>query len=115
MEIIKLPSILPGDLDLAIVNQQLREHTGQLDWSAVVSAPEPQLAILLQGLDLTNDADWLGVEGAIADNVAADILRYFEQYKKKPKKSRVKKKPSETKVTPQVWEQGNLLETQFVP
>jgi hypothetical protein len=115
MEIIKLPSVLPGDLDLAIVNQKLREHTGQLDWSAVVSAPESQLAVLLSGLDLTNDADWLGVEGAIADNVATDILRYFEQYKKKPKKSRAKKKPSETKVTPQVWEQGNLLETQFVP
>ena len=61
MKIIKLPPILPGDLDLAAVNQQLRERTAQLDWSSVVSASEHHLAILLAGLDLSNDADVLGL------------------------------------------------------
>ncbi|WP_180976943.1 hypothetical protein [Fischerella thermalis] len=93
----------------------MRSHEIQLDWSAVVSAPESQLAILLEGIDQVEDADWLGVEGAIADNVAADILRYFQQHQKKPKKSRTQKKTPETQVKPQVWEQGNLLETHRHP
>ena len=54
MNIIKLPPVLPGNLDLAAINQQLRTRTAQLDWSAVVSAPESELAILLQEVD-SND------------------------------------------------------------
>ena len=47
MQIIKLPPVLPGDLDLAAVNQQLRQGAAQLDWSAVVSVSEQHLAVLL--------------------------------------------------------------------
>lgn len=57
MEIIKLPSVLPGELDLLNINKQLREHNIQLDWSAVVSAPESQLVVLLNGIDQVEDAD----------------------------------------------------------
>ncbi|PAX51754.1 DISARM system helicase DrmA [Brunnivagina elsteri] len=112
--IIQLPSILPGDLDLATVNQQLRSHEVQLDWSGVVSAPESQLSVLLEGVDQVEDADWL-MSGDITENIAADIINFFNKQKSKAKKSRLPKKSPVTKVKPQVWEQGKLLETQFVP
>ncbi len=112
--IIQLPSILPGDLDLATVNQQLRSHEIQLDWSGVISAPESQLAILLEGVDEVEDADWL-ISGDIAENIATDIINFFNNRKSKTKKSRSPKKSPATKGKPQVWEQGKLLETQFVP
>jgi len=35
MELIKLPRHLPGDLDLAQINQQLRDGKAELDWSLV--------------------------------------------------------------------------------
>jgi hypothetical protein len=114
MEIIKLPSVLPGELDLLNINKQLREHKIQLDWSAVVSAPESQLVVLLDGIDQVEDADWL-INGDIAEKIATDIINFFNKQKPKTKKSRSKKKPLETKVTPQLWEQRKLLETQFIP
>lgn len=86
MQIITLPTILPGELNLEELNQQLRQGTAQLDWSAVISAPESQLNILLNQLDLDKDADSLGVEEEIAENIANDIIRYFDN-KKKSKKS----------------------------
>ncbi len=110
MNIIKLPPVLPGNLDLATINQQLHTRITQLDWSAVVSAPETQLAVLLQGLDANDEL--LGIDGAIADNIAADITRYFEKQKttKKPRSS----KKQVSKATPK-WQQGTLLETKFIP
>jgi len=114
-KIIELPSILPGALDLADINQKIRKHQVQLDWSGVVSASESQLEILLEQIDLDNYADWLGINGEIADSIATDILQYFEKQKiRNNKKSRTKKKQV-TKATPEVWEQGKLLETQFIP
>jgi hypothetical protein len=114
MEIIKLPSVLPGELDLLNINKQLREHNVQLDWSAVVSAPESQLVVLLDGIDQVEDADWL-INGDIAEKIANDIINFFNKQKPKAKKSRSKKKPLETKVTPQLWKQRKPLETQFIP
>jgi hypothetical protein len=87
MQIITLPTILPGELNLEELNKQLRQGTAQLDWSAVISAPESQLNILLNQLDLDKDADSLGVEEEIAENIASDIIRYFDNKNKKSKKS----------------------------
>ncbi|MGF1674335.1 MAG: helicase, partial [Rivularia sp. (in: cyanobacteria)] len=87
MQTITLPTILPGELNLEELNQKLRQGTAQLDWSAVISAPESQLNILLNHLDLDKDADSLGVEGEIAENIANDIIRYFDNKNKKSKKS----------------------------
>jgi hypothetical protein len=106
MNVIKLPSVLPGDLNLSEINQQLRQGTAQLDWSAVVSASEQELAVLLAGLDLSNHADEVGVDGAIADNIATEIIRFFQKPKTKTSKSRCKSKPT-SKAIPEVWEQGN--------
>lgn len=119
MDIIKLPPVLPGDLNLVELNKKLREHSIQLDWSAVISAPELQLAILLKGVDQVNDIDWL-VCGDIADNIAIDIFNFFNKPKSsntgyKTKKSSEEKKPKETPKKPQVWERGNPYENEFAP
>lgn len=114
MKIIKLPSVLPSDLDLQAVNQQLHERAAQLDWSAVVSAAEQHLAVLLAGLNDANDAEVLGInDGAIADRIAADVAKVLQQQKPKTKKPRSKSKQV-SKNTPQTWQQSSLLETQFV-
>ncbi|MEM7712103.1 MAG: DISARM system helicase DrmA [Cyanobacteria bacterium P01_A01_bin.68] len=88
MQIINLPAILPGELNLEELNQKLRQGSVQLDWSSVISAPESQLNILLNQLDLDKDADILGVEEEIAENIAIDIINYFDNQKKKKKKSK---------------------------
>lgn len=75
---IQLPPTLPGELDLAAINRQLQAQTTQLDWSAVVSAPPEALSVLLAGLDLSDDADSLGLDSAIADEVVAAISACLE-------------------------------------
>ena len=84
MKVIKLPSVLPGDLNLDAINQQLRAGVAQLDWSAVSSAPESALTVLLAGLDISNDADILGIDGAIADTVVDQILAFNQQRPSQP-------------------------------
>ncbi|MFB2835704.1 hypothetical protein [Floridanema evergladense] len=113
MNIILLPAVLPGDLDLAAINQQLKNKTAQLDWSSVVSAPERHLAILLEGLNLVNDAEVLDLEtSTMSDTIAAEIIRFFNNQQKKTKKLN-RQKPSQS--NPISAKQGNLFETQFVP
>lgn len=113
MNIIKLPPILPGGLDLTKINQQLQAGKAQLDWSEVVSAQQKYLEVLLVGLDLSNHAEVLGIDGAIDDNIADRIIRCFEKVKPKKSKSSTKKQ-SKSKSTPQVWEQTSFLETNYV-
>ena len=113
MKIIKLPAMLPGALDLAVVNQQLRDRTAQLDWSVVVSASEKHLAVLLAGLDLSNDADVLDCEDStLSDTIAEKVVQALQAA---PKQTRtVKTAPTPVKVTPTVWQQPSLVESQFV-
>jgi len=111
--IIKLPPILPGDLDLADINKQLRSHKIQLDWSAVVSAPESHLAVLLAGVDSVEDADWL-ISGDIADNIAHDIVKFCNKEKSTYKKT-VKHKKPHVKDDPIVWRLNKLLDIKFIP
>ncbi|MEQ9355512.1 MAG: helicase-related protein [Coleofasciculus chthonoplastes F2-STO-03] len=102
MKAIPLPPVLPGDLNLSQINQQLRDRTAQLDWSAVVSAPEKQLTVLLAGLDLSDHADEVGINGAIADNIIAEISRFFKKQETKTKKKRSPSQPA-PQTTPEVW------------
>ncbi|MEQ9485699.1 DISARM system helicase DrmA [Coleofasciculus sp. F4-SAH-05] len=102
MKVIPLPPVLPGDLNLSQINQQLRDRTAQLDWSAVVSAPEKQLTVLLAGLDLSDHADEVGINGAIADNIIAEISRFFKKQETKTKKRHSPSQPA-PQTTPEVW------------
>ncbi|MBS3027837.1 MAG: hypothetical protein HCA25_12315 [Dolichospermum sp. DET50] len=72
--IIQLPAILPGELNLVEINQKLHQHKIILDWSSVISAPKSQLAILLEGIDLVEDADWLGIDSSAADNATLETI-----------------------------------------
>jgi hypothetical protein len=74
MRVIQLPSTLPGDLDLAAVNQQLRDRTARLDWTGVVSAPSAALDVLLAGLDLSDDADVLDINNPTLSDTLIDQL-----------------------------------------
>ncbi len=62
MNYISLPATLPGDRDLAALNRQLHAREAVLDWQAVTAAPPEALATLLAGLDVSNDADVLGID-----------------------------------------------------
>jgi hypothetical protein len=100
---LQLPSQLPGELDLAEINQQLQSRSIQLDWSAVVSAPPESLQILLAGIDFSDYADHLGIEGEITDTVAAEIIKYFEQHPARTPLPRSEESKAPT-TEPALWE-----------
>jgi hypothetical protein len=84
MEILKLPAILPGSLDLAQINQQIHAGTHQLDWSAVLSAPQESLKTLLQGFT-TPDTPALGFDTSdLSDPIAALISAFFQNASDSP-------------------------------
>jgi len=56
VNIINLPPVLPGELDLRDLNLQLQTGEVTLDWSNVQDAPESALAILLAGLDIVEQS-----------------------------------------------------------
>ena len=62
METITLPAIVPGDLNLLVLNLHLRQGKVRLDWSGVQEVPADALTIMLNGLDLVKDAEALGIE-----------------------------------------------------
>jgi hypothetical protein len=102
LKTISLPSHLKDGLDLTEVNTQLRSHSAQLDWSEVIEADERSLAILLSGLDLSDDADVLGIDGTIADSVAEAVSEFFEQNTKRENSpSKATRKPSGKQ--PELW------------
>jgi hypothetical protein len=113
MNLIQLPPVLPGTLDLANINRQLRDRTAQLDWSAVVSATEPALSILLEGLDLFTYADELGVDGTMNDSIASEITRWLNQ-QKPPTRSKSSTLRKSSRPKPAVWEQPSLIKTEVM-
>lgn len=108
MNLIKLPPVLPGNLDLAEINRQLRDRTAQLDWSAVISAPASVLAVLLEGLDLFNYSTEIGELEAIADHVIKDISQCLNQQTPQPPKSEPSPSTQTKSVKPALWEQPPL-------
>jgi hypothetical protein len=72
MEMITLPAIVPGDLNLLVLNLHLRQGTARLDWRGVQEAPADALKVLFSGLELVKDADALGIE-TVPDHLAATI------------------------------------------
>ena len=72
-DVVKLPAHLKTLEGPQRVNDALRSGTVRLDWSAVRKAPGFTLALLLKGLDLSNDADVLGLD-TIPENLADAVL-----------------------------------------
>jgi hypothetical protein len=83
--LLRLPSMVDDQLDLAAINQQLREKSAVLDWSGVASVPEKYLEVLFKNLDRTKNADELGIDGDMSDTVAADLQRFFRKQESKSK------------------------------
>jgi len=103
MKIIKLPPVLPGTLDLVEVNRQLRDRTAQLDWSAVVSAPEAALAVLLNGLDLFSYSEELGIEGAISDAIALEVSNWLTHQAPSAEETNLDRDEGKASRQPAVW------------
>lgn len=107
MKIIKLPEVLPNGLDLKEINQQLHEGTAQLDWSGVQSASDKYLEILLEGLNSSDHGDILGIEGEMADNIAANIVKFVSRPSSSKKATKAKKTNKVENSQPQVWSAPN--------
>ena len=67
MDIVILPPVLPGELDLQVINRRLRSGEVTLDWSQVKEAPESYLAVLLAGLDM-------GAAGAVPSSICVSTF-----------------------------------------
>ncbi|MCT7992563.1 DISARM system helicase DrmA [Laspinema olomoucense] len=76
MKLIKLPPVLPGNLDLAAINQELREGRAKLDWSGVQSAPDAALAVLLAGID--SDSEVLNIDEGVSDRIIQVISNFLK-------------------------------------
>ncbi len=97
----KLPADLSAYPGLAQLNRELRDGVTRLDWSEVREASADQLALLLDGLDLSDDAEVLGlstVPSQIEGQVQA-VLDRVEAPPTLPKRGRQGKKGSR----PGVW------------
>ena len=108
MTVIQLPAQLPGVLNLSAVNQQLRVHAVQLDWSAVVNPEGPQLAQLLAGLDLSDHSDSLGLDTILSDKLGNAVMAYFDQAEEPPRPPQ-KKVAANSLLSPEVWQQQGLF------
>ena len=80
MEVIQLPPILPGTLNLAAVNLRLLSNEIKLDWSNVQAASKEHLRILLAGLDLIDASDILGLE-TVPDALAMEISNVLLEWR----------------------------------
>ncbi len=76
-EIVKLSIDLNDSPDLARINERLKSGGTELDWSRVRDAPSGALVPLLRGLDLSRDADALGLE-TIPDELEDAIVAVLE-------------------------------------
>src|SRR5260221_2034708 len=78
MEIVALPLVLPGNLDLEAINRQLHMGAVTLDWSQVQAATGAQLRVLLAGLDLVEHSDILGL-ASVPDALAEAMSLVFSR------------------------------------
>src|SRR5258708_33204926 len=73
VNVINLPQVLPGELDLEAINRSLRSGEVTLNWSRVEDAPQVHLAVLLAGLDLVEHSEVLGIE-TVPDSLSDVVL-----------------------------------------
>src|SRR6266568_497323 len=104
VNVINLPQVLPGELDLEAINRRLLSGEVTLNWSQVGDAPQEHLAVLLAGLDLVEHSEILGIE-TIPDSLSDVVLRVLLsgpeiqslRYSKH-------KRPADNSVVPATWE-----------
>jgi hypothetical protein len=83
VNVIRLPQILPGELDLSAINHCLRISEVILDRSQVREAPRDQLALLLAGLELVEHSEIIGID-TISEGLAGEVLHVLSPYENLP-------------------------------
>src|SRR5260370_23318662 len=73
VNVINLPQVLPGELDLEAINRSLLSGEVTLNWSRGEDAPQVHLAVLLAGLDLVEYSEVLGIE-TVPDSLSDVVL-----------------------------------------
>lgn len=100
-EIVKLPVDL-GDLGApSPLNERLKTGAAELDWTRVRDAPTATLIPLLIGLDLSGDADALGLE-TIPEELEDAVVEALEAGA--PRRTRIPTQDSSVGGSPEVWE-----------
>src|SRR6266516_4761342 len=103
VNIINLPPVLPGELDLEDINQLLHADEATLNWSQVEDAPQEQLAVLLSGLDLVEHSEILCIE-TVPDNLSDVVLQALSRSESKASRSHEHKRTTNKSVSPVIWE-----------
>lgn len=100
-ETVKLPVDLRDCSDPAAINDRLKSGAAELDWSRVRDAPATVLVPLLNGLDLSKNADSLGLE-TIPEELEDAVVQALETGA--PKEAPPAAQASSGGGTPEVWE-----------
>src|SRR5439155_8565600 len=99
---IKLPPVLPGELNLQAANLSLQSGEATLDWRYVKEAPEDHLAILLADLDLVEHSEILGID-TVPDHLAEVVLRALLGSESQSPRRKEYKHPADNNVVPAAW------------
>jgi hypothetical protein len=100
-ETLKLPIDLNDLRDPRHLNERVRTGVAELDWSRVRDAPDSTLVPLLSGLDLSRDADGLGLE-TIPEELEDAVVQALENGAQTS--TRATAQTSSVSSAPEVWE-----------
>src|SRR5437016_2321190 len=103
VNIIRLPQVLPGQLDLQAINLSLRSGEATLDWSQVEEASQGPVAIMLAGLDLVEHSEILGID-TVPDSLSEVVLQALTRQDNRPHRARRRKQPVDDDIAPVVEE-----------
>lgn len=104
VNIIHLPPVLPGELDIHELNRRLRAGEVSLDWSEVEEASAKTIASLLAGLDLVEHGELLGI-ATVPDRLSHALLQSLMTPQRSPRAVNEQTSPARHATTPvaSVW------------
>ncbi len=97
-----LPAYLSVNPSLVELNRELRNGVTRIDWSEVREAPSGALKILLDGLDLSEHAEVLGLSSVPRD-IQVDVQAVLDPVDAPPKRPQ-KRRQGSNGSRPGVWE-----------
>src|SRR6266566_1688076 len=102
VNVINLPQVLPGELDLEATNRSLLSGEVTLNWSQVEDAPQDHPAVLLAGLDLVEHSEILGIE-TVPDSLSDVVLLTLSGSESQSPHRSERKRPVNNSVIPAAW------------
>src|SRR5260221_557059 len=103
VNVINLPQVLPGGLDLEAINHSLQSGEATLNWSQVEDAPEALLAVLIAGLDLVEHSEILGIE-TVPDSLSDVVLHALSGSESQSPRRKERTRPTDNSAVPVAWE-----------